>query len=278
MKTQTTSSGDQVIIIEPANPQVVYVPQYNPQVVYTQAPSTSTVIIQEDDDDWEEAVAAGVIGFTAGVAMSSFDNPYSTAGTDGTAGPTYTTTDGTTTGSPRGCARRLDGSPRRHRGRPRRRAGDRQENRSDRAENGRRTGLIARKTEPTAGRTASSSGPTASRADPILGLRVRHSAASQERRRRVRRGSGPRVRAAPRHADTAAAPRLKARSSAAAARTRSQDIRVVHRSGRRAPGDSKAVPAARPQRQPAPVRLRNVQSRHEPILRPSRLGVRDRRR
>ena len=65
-----------MIIIEPANPQVVYVPQYNPQVVYTQAPSTTTVVIQEDDDDWEEAVAAGVIGFTAGVAMSSFYNPY----------------------------------------------------------------------------------------------------------------------------------------------------------------------------------------------------------
>ena len=64
--TQTTSSGEQVIIIEPANPQVVY----------TQAPTTTTVVIQEDDDDWEEAVAAGVIGFTAGVAISSFYNPY----------------------------------------------------------------------------------------------------------------------------------------------------------------------------------------------------------
>jgi hypothetical protein len=27
------SGGEQVIVIEPANPQVVYVPQYNPQVV-----------------------------------------------------------------------------------------------------------------------------------------------------------------------------------------------------------------------------------------------------
>ena len=35
VETRTTSSGQQVIVIEPANPQVVYVPQYNPQVVYT---------------------------------------------------------------------------------------------------------------------------------------------------------------------------------------------------------------------------------------------------
>ena len=36
VETRTTSSGQQVIVIEPANPQVVYVPQYNPQTVYTQ--------------------------------------------------------------------------------------------------------------------------------------------------------------------------------------------------------------------------------------------------
>ena len=40
VETRTTSSGQQVIVIEPANPQVVYVPQYNPQVVYTES-STS---------------------------------------------------------------------------------------------------------------------------------------------------------------------------------------------------------------------------------------------
>ena len=34
--TQKASSGEQVIVIQPANPQVVYVPQYNPQVVYVQ--------------------------------------------------------------------------------------------------------------------------------------------------------------------------------------------------------------------------------------------------
>jgi hypothetical protein len=76
VKTQTTDAGQQVIIIEPTNPQVVYVPQYNPQVVYTQ-PATTTVVVQEDDDDAAEAVAAGLIGFTAGIAIgASMDNHY----------------------------------------------------------------------------------------------------------------------------------------------------------------------------------------------------------
>jgi hypothetical protein len=76
--TKTTSAGEQVIVIEPTNPQVVYVPQYNTQVVYTQPPTTTTVIVQEDDDDdAAEAVAAGLIGFTAGIAIgASMDNHY----------------------------------------------------------------------------------------------------------------------------------------------------------------------------------------------------------
>jgi hypothetical protein len=75
VSTQTTSSGEQVIVIEPANEQVVYVPQYNPQVVYTQ-PATTTVVVQEDDDSGA-AVAAGLIGFTAGIAMgAAMDNNY----------------------------------------------------------------------------------------------------------------------------------------------------------------------------------------------------------
>jgi hypothetical protein len=73
--TQTTSGGEQVIVIQPANEQVVYVPQYNPQVVYTQ-PATTTVVVQEDDDSGA-AVAAGLIGFTAGIAMgAAMDNDY----------------------------------------------------------------------------------------------------------------------------------------------------------------------------------------------------------
>jgi len=76
VETKTTSSGEQVIIIEPANPQVVYVPQYNTEVVYTQPPS-QTVIIQEDDNDTEMAIAAGLIGFTAGIAIgAAMDNHY----------------------------------------------------------------------------------------------------------------------------------------------------------------------------------------------------------
>jgi Protein of unknown function (DUF3300) len=76
VETKTTSSGEQVIIIEPANPQVVYVPQYNPTTVYT-TPTSSTVVIKEDDDDAAEAVAAGLIGFTAGIAIgAAIDNNY----------------------------------------------------------------------------------------------------------------------------------------------------------------------------------------------------------
>ena len=76
VEQRTTESGEQVIIIEPANPQVVYVPQYNPQVVYTQ-PATTTVVVQEDDDDDEAAVAGALVGFAAGVAIgAAFDNNY----------------------------------------------------------------------------------------------------------------------------------------------------------------------------------------------------------
>ena len=75
VETKTTSTGQEVIVIEPTNPQIVYVPQYNPAVVYTQAPTT-TVIVQEDDDA-DEAIAAGLIGFTAGIAIgAAIDNNY----------------------------------------------------------------------------------------------------------------------------------------------------------------------------------------------------------
>ncbi len=78
VETKTTSAGQQVIVIEPANPQIVYVPQYNTEVVYTQAPPTTTVVVvEEDDDDAAEAVAAGLIGFTAGIAIgAAIDNNY----------------------------------------------------------------------------------------------------------------------------------------------------------------------------------------------------------
>ena len=75
VSTKTTSSGSNVIVIEPANPQVVYVPQYNPEVVYTQPPTT--VVVVEEDDNTDEVIAAGMIGFTAGIAIgATMSSPY----------------------------------------------------------------------------------------------------------------------------------------------------------------------------------------------------------
>jgi hypothetical protein len=76
VETKKTSAGQEVIVIEPTNPQVIYVPQYNTDVVYTQAPST-TVVVVEEDNDADVAVAAGLIGFTAGIAIgAAMDNNY----------------------------------------------------------------------------------------------------------------------------------------------------------------------------------------------------------
>ena len=69
VETKSTSSGDQVIVIEPANPQIVYVPQYNPQVVYTQP--SSTVVIQEQSSSTTEAVVGAAVGFAAGIAIGA---------------------------------------------------------------------------------------------------------------------------------------------------------------------------------------------------------------
>ena len=70
VETKTTEAGQQVIVIEPANPQVVYVPQYNPQVVYVQSPTT--VVVQESSS--ADAAVAGMIGFTAGIAIGAAVN------------------------------------------------------------------------------------------------------------------------------------------------------------------------------------------------------------
>jgi hypothetical protein len=72
VETRTTSSGQEVIVIEPANPQIVYVPQYNPTVVYTQP---STVVVENNSS--ADAAAAGMIGFAAGIAIgAAMDNDY----------------------------------------------------------------------------------------------------------------------------------------------------------------------------------------------------------
>ena len=77
VETKKTSSGEEVIVIEPTNPQIVYVPQYNTQVVYTQPPVTNTTVIVQEDNDADVAVAAGLIGFTAGIAIgAAMDNNY----------------------------------------------------------------------------------------------------------------------------------------------------------------------------------------------------------
>ena len=72
VETQTTSTGQQVIVIEPANPQVVYVPQYNAQTVYVQ-PAPTTVVVQQSSSSADAAVA-GIIGFTAGIAIGAAVN------------------------------------------------------------------------------------------------------------------------------------------------------------------------------------------------------------
>jgi hypothetical protein len=59
-----SQDGQQVIVIQPANPQVVYVPQYNPTVVYGTpytAPGYSTGAL----------VATGLLSFGAGIAVGA---------------------------------------------------------------------------------------------------------------------------------------------------------------------------------------------------------------
>ena len=63
VKTET-QTGQQVIVIQPANPQVVYVPTYNPTVIYGtpyNPPGYST----------GDLVATGLLSFGAGIAVGS---------------------------------------------------------------------------------------------------------------------------------------------------------------------------------------------------------------
>jgi hypothetical protein len=94
-----TESGNVYIEVKPADPKVVYVPQYDPQVVYTTPPppgtsttttttgpagtttttstttaTTTATETKKDDDDGVStgaAVAIGLIGFAAGVAVGN---------------------------------------------------------------------------------------------------------------------------------------------------------------------------------------------------------------
>ena len=78
VESRTTQGGEQVIVIEPANPQVVYVPQYDPQVVYVQSAAPTTVVVHEEHHDDDAAVAGAVVGFAAGVVIGAAinDNHY----------------------------------------------------------------------------------------------------------------------------------------------------------------------------------------------------------
>jgi hypothetical protein len=69
VETQTVDK-QQVIVIQPADPKVIYVPTYNPQVVYTTPPPPAPVAGPTTGD----VVAAGLIGFTAGVIVGSMFN------------------------------------------------------------------------------------------------------------------------------------------------------------------------------------------------------------
>jgi hypothetical protein len=58
--TTEVQSGQQIILIQPANPQIVYVPVYNPQVVYYPPPPSTTAVL----------LAFGA-GIAIGAAMTS---------------------------------------------------------------------------------------------------------------------------------------------------------------------------------------------------------------
>ena len=70
--TETSSTGQTIILVQPANPQVVYVPVYNTQVVYVQqappppAPSASS----------SDVAAAALVGFTVGIIIGASSNHY----------------------------------------------------------------------------------------------------------------------------------------------------------------------------------------------------------
>ncbi len=67
VETQTTSNGQQVIVIQSANPQVIYVPVYNPQIVYVAAPPPPP---------GRSVAGAAAVGFTVGVVIGASSNHY----------------------------------------------------------------------------------------------------------------------------------------------------------------------------------------------------------
>jgi len=57
-----------VVVIQPAQPDTVYVPQYNPSTVY------GTPVAQPAGYSGTEMLAAGVVGFGAGMLVGSLIN------------------------------------------------------------------------------------------------------------------------------------------------------------------------------------------------------------
>jgi len=66
--TTKTEGGQQVIVIQPANPQVVYVPQYESTAAYSAPPPA------QQNSDTGGKIAAGLIGFGLGVALGGAMN------------------------------------------------------------------------------------------------------------------------------------------------------------------------------------------------------------
>ncbi len=209
VETRTTSSGQEVIVIEPANPQVVYVPQYNSTTIYTQAPTTTTVVVESDNS--AEVAAAGMIGFTAGIAMgAAFSNPYyyGPYGWHG-GGVHVQRCVGRLLRRTRGRARRLDGPPGRHRRGARR----------SRRETLRNSEPIVRKTGRTTGPTRKDSEPSARK----TGRRTARRRRSGAPMRRRNASSGAPIRR-PRH-NGAAARAVPAPNPAVTARRQTQQVR-----------------------------------------------------
>ena len=66
-----TQEGQTVIVVQPANPQVIYVPQYDSQAVYSPPPAAAAATSSSSDSD---KIAAGLIGFGAGIAIGASSN------------------------------------------------------------------------------------------------------------------------------------------------------------------------------------------------------------
>ena len=238
VETKKTSSGEEVIVIEPTNPQIVYVPQYNTEVVYTQAPTT--VIVVEEDNSAAEAVAAGLIGFTAGIAIgAAMDNNYY-YGPYGWHGGGYMYNDAWDDYYDHREDAREDWQD--HREDLVEERGDRAENRSEQRTD-RRENTQEQRTERQENR------PGRRRSNGLRRSRRLRSASRKAPRPRARRHRhNVRVaREVPKPAVTAKEAELSRRrlNGAAAARTRSRVIRTAHRNVPPALVDNRAEAAAR---------------------------------